>query len=697
MVKKYHNLCIIGLLCMFAFAYGCDQGPDPESLWQSSGHADSTAEAFRHWDEDDPAEVPTSCARCHTETGFLDYLGEDGSASGTVEQAVPVSEDEVISCDACHSDETTGTLRSVSSVTFPSGITIEGLGYEAICMQCHQGRSSTADVNDAIDSMGLDSDDTAGVDLGFINIHYYSAAATQYGNQAQGGYQYEGKSYDAKFVHVQEFDTCIYCHNTHSLEIKTDLCNTCHTDVASKDDLHDIRFNGSLTDYDGDGDISEGIYYEIAGIQGKLYNAIQAYSTEVAGTSIVYDSQTYPYFFIDSNGNGAVDTGEADYGNKYNAFTPRLLKAAYNYQVSAKDPGAFAHGAKYIIQLLYDSLEDLNSAMSSPVSMTGLSRNDEAHFDGSAEAFRHWDEDDPAQVPASCSMCHSPGGLPAFIATGETVDEPISNGLLCTTCHELENGDFSKLREITEVTFPSGMAVDLGDESNLCMVCHQGRLSKASVDAAIAGSDGPYGFENIHYYPAAAVFYGTEVKGGYEYDGNTYAGKKTFAVHGGKYDTCIQCHMGTESDSMNHNVAVLNDCSDCHGSDIEAIRPSGTPDLDADGDSSEALKDEIAGLEESLYAQIQQYASLIGSPIVYDSHTYPYFFNDTNGNGEADEDELTYDNKYSFDAELLKASYNYQTSRKEPHGFIHNYLYIAQLLLDSIEDLGGDVSAHTWR
>jgi len=45
----------------------------------------------------------------------------------------------------------------------------------------------------------------------------------------------------------------------------------------------------------------------------------------------------------------------------YNAFTPRLLQAAYNYHYVVKDPGAFAHNGKYIIQVLYDSLEDLGA------------------------------------------------------------------------------------------------------------------------------------------------------------------------------------------------------------------------------------------------------------------------------------------------------------------------------------------------
>src|SRR4030042_4723487 len=58
-----------------------------EEAWAASGHSDETAEAFRHWDADDPQEVPANCARCHTPTGYMDYLGEDGSAVCVVDAA----------------------------------------------------------------------------------------------------------------------------------------------------------------------------------------------------------------------------------------------------------------------------------------------------------------------------------------------------------------------------------------------------------------------------------------------------------------------------------------------------------------------------------------------------------------------------------------------------------------------------------
>jgi hypothetical protein len=117
------------------------------------------------------------------------------------------------------------------------------------------------------------------------------------------------------------------------------------------------------TDYDGDG-ASEGILGEIETLKELLYAEIQAYATDTAGTAIVYDSHAYPYFFTDTNANGVPDEEEASYGNRYATWTARLVRATYNYQYSQKDPGAFAHNPKYMIQLLYDSLEDIGGDVS---------------------------------------------------------------------------------------------------------------------------------------------------------------------------------------------------------------------------------------------------------------------------------------------------------------------------------------------
>ncbi len=661
-----------------------------EDLWASSGHADTEAEAFRHWDEDDPVAVPANCAKCHSSTGYQDFLGLDGSEFGVVDADHDIAYDG-ISCVACHNDVT----ASLDSVVMPSGAELLGLGDEARCMQCHQGRSSKVSVDGKVTELGLEDEDATHEELGFINIHYYAAAATKYGTAAQGGYEYDGKTYDANFAHVDGFTTCIGCHNSHTLEVKVDTCVGCHEDMETAEDFMNVRMAGSMVDYDGDGDMEEGIYYEIEGVREALYQAIQAYASDVAGAPIIYDSHAYPYFFIDTDGNGEADEGEANYGNKYATWTPRLVKAAYNFQVSNKDTGAYAHGGKYIIQLLYDSIEDLDANL-----VAGLHRTDHGHFAGSEEAFRHWDED--GEVSASCSKCHSAEGLPFYFAEGVTITQDPSNGFQCATCHAEVGGEFP-LYEVTEVTFPSGATIDSehsDPQTLVCMNCHQGRSSKASVDKAVAGleldavPENSIRFINVHYFAAGATRYGTDVQGAYEYEGKEYVG---FFEHDPESRSCVDCH-------NSHELEVQPEaCSECHEevtsqATITAVRVPNTPDYDGDGDVTEGFAGEVETMREALYAAILAYASTEDGmdAIIYGSHAYPYFFIDTNGNGTSDPGEAIYPNQYAtWTPRLLQSAYNYQYAAKDPGAFTHNGKYTLQILYDSIQDLGGDVSTMT--
>jgi hypothetical protein len=715
LLKRWAVLLLAGTLILLAVVLGACATPAPEATppppeatevpttppappppeaglevpfeddWAGSPHADASAEAFVHWDEDDPPEVSTSCAKCHSSFGFQDFLGVDGTAAGVVDNAAPIGS--VVDCVACHNEAT----LVMDSVTFPSGAEVTDLGREARCLECHQGRESSPSVDEAIAEAGLIDEDEVSEELGFVNIHYYAAAATLYGTEVMGGYEYEGKSYDAKLAHAEGFETCIGCHDSHTLELKVEACSTCHAGVASDEDLAAIRMQGSLVDYDGDGDAAEGIKDEMAGLQEKLYEAIQSYAAEISETPIVYDAHSYPYFFIDTNANGEPDEDEISRDNGYNAWTGRLLKAAYNYQTSVKDPGAYAHGGKYIIQLLYDSIEDLNTAVSEPVDLTGTNRIDDGHFDGSGEAFRHWDED--GEVSASCSKCHSATGLPLFLEEGVTISQPLANGLNCATCHD-DPTTYTTF-EVAEVEFPSGSVVDSGDpNTNLCMNCHQGRESTVSVNRLTAGLPDDtvsedLRFLNVHYFAAGATLFGTEAQGAYEYDGKSYVGRN---AHVEGYDNCTQCH-------NTHGLDVeVEACSACHTGveseeDLLSIRMSGT-DYDGDGDTTEGLAGEVSTMSESLYAAMQDYAaSVVGTPIVYESHSYPYFFIDTNANGEPDEDELSRDNGYNtWTPRLLRAAYNYQYSAKDPGAFTHNAKYILQVLYDGLQKLGAQVT-----
>jgi hypothetical protein len=659
-----------------------------QEQWESSAHNAVDTEAFRHWDAEDPAEVPTSCAKCHSSAGYQDFLGADGSEANKVDAPVPAKDAQGVQCVACHNPVATN-LNSVAFPGFetneagePVPFVVEGFGDASRCLVCHQGRESKASVDAQIarfqaedpDAVVAAIKDDKGNDVrfGFRNIHYFAAAATLYGTEVKGGYEYEGKVYDAKFQHVEGRGTCIGCHDPHTLKVKVEECATCHGDgVLAEGGLQNIREpQASAWDYDGDGDKEEGMFYEIQGLQEALLAEIQKYAADTAGAEIKYDAATYPYFM------------SAD-GEAYANWTPRLLKAAYNYQVSIKDPGAFAHGNKYIVQLLYDSIEDLGGDVSSFV------RNDAGHFAGNTEAFRHWDAE--GEVPGSCAKCHSATGLPQFLKEGANVSNELSNGFLCSTCHNEEA--WPERYQSASVTFPSGATVSFGgrdaegnfvaDDGNLCLQCHQGRSSKPTVDRAIASSGAAdddslaaegkrLGFSNVHYFAAGATLFGADVQGAYMYDGKEYAGY--FEQH--PLNKCQDCH---DVHALQPNVEA---CAGCHaGAELEEIRMN-APDYDGDGDTAEGVKAELDALAEALYAQIQAYGEQNGTPIEYNAAAYPYFFG-ADGKGFA-----------AWTPRLLKAAYNYQYYQKDPGAFVHNGRFVAQFLIDSIADLGGDVSTY---
>jgi hypothetical protein len=324
-----------------------------EDLWKSSPHADDDAEAFRHWDAMDPQEIPTMCAQCHSRTGFLDFLGVDGTAVDVVDSPKPVGT--TITCYVCHNEAT----YTLDSVTFTSGEWVGGLGPEARCITCHQGRGSTSTVNKAIENSGVTDEDTPSEKLLFINSHS-TAAATSFGSEVHGAYEYDGQTYKGRYSRGGEFFTCIKCHDQHSLELRIETCVECHTFDGVEP--RNIRVNS--TDFDGDGNTTEGVFHEVEQVKSDLFTAIQEYARDVVEVPIVYDLSLYPYFFLDTNENGKADLDEVKAENRYNSWTPRLLRAAYNYNYSTHDAAAYSHNSTYILQVLYDSLEDIGGDIS---------------------------------------------------------------------------------------------------------------------------------------------------------------------------------------------------------------------------------------------------------------------------------------------------------------------------------------------
>jgi hypothetical protein len=300
--------------------------------WLKSPHADTSAEAFIHWDEE--GAVPESCAVCHAGVGLLDFVGADGSPAGRIEGPAPVQSP--VSCAACHAPE----AELLDRVTFPSGVTVEQSGPNTVCMVCHMGRESGDSLGDPF--AGRDSDGIL-TNQSFVNIHYAASAATLYGAETRAGYQYPHKSYSGRFTHVSGYDNCAGCHEPHSTEVREEECASCHQT----------------------GDSVAMLKGQIASAHAALARAIVDYAV-AGGYPIAYSASAYPYFFEDLDADGNIGPEEARFPNRYAHWTPRLLRAAYNYQLVEKDPGAYAHNPRYALQLLIDSLESLGERVAVP-------------------------------------------------------------------------------------------------------------------------------------------------------------------------------------------------------------------------------------------------------------------------------------------------------------------------------------------
>jgi hypothetical protein len=316
------------------------------------------------------------------------------------------------------------------------------------------------------------------------------------------------------------------------------------------------------------------------------------------------------------------------------------------------------------------------------------------HFDRDGKPFHYWDKE--KEIPPVCARCHAADGLATFIRDGKNGPAPhVKNAFACTNCHA-DMLTYAR-HPVSKVTFASGLTVaSASADSNLCMTCHQGRESTASVNKAIAGTapdevNPKIPPVHVHYLPAGATLYGTEAKVAYEYAGKTYAGRNT---HGGDGpSTCVACH------GFHRDEFAVDECSQCHKNvntlaDLAGIRTELKGDFDGNG-REEGIGREVENQKKALYAAIQQYAkNVAGTPIAFSPDGFPYWFADTNGNGRIDPDEFKPANGYkAYTPRLMQAVYNYTYTVRDPGAAYHNARYTLQLLYDSLDSLAASGKA----
>jgi hypothetical protein len=268
---------------------------------------------------------------------------------------------------------------------------------------------------------------------------------------------------------------------------------------------------------------------------------------------------------------------------------------------------------------------------------------------------------------SACVSCHTSAGFVDNLAgtapTAHFIPPTEKNFLNCPTCHEpAAPAAKQHVRQTDTVVFPSGLSVTTGGNSKICFTCHAGRKSKASVDAAVP-SGGFYNFADVdpHLFPAAAVLYGPQAQGGYEYPGKAYFVGASHAI-----PSCAGCHMAAgPSGNWNlggHALAMTagsafntTGCIPCHGA---------VADFNVFGNDRPGT---LTSLRTLLAATLATQGVRKAEPFVY-----PYFDNITT-------------------PAQLRAAYNYKFVSSDPGAYAHNWRYAAELLYDSLKDLDNTV------
>lgn len=343
-----------------------------------SRHGDATATINAFAKESNVS----NCMRCHTSVGFKDYIHDNiQSATVLASKTTP----DPLTCTSCHNADTANYATTGTTIITTSNKTLS-VHMEGLCVRCHSGRTGEGSLKVAAAISGQAEDtvmagtytyaqypgNTAAAGTvssstnrnAAISTHYFPVANIFYGSDAGVGYAYSGKTYVGENNLMTGYDTCIKCHNPHTAAVQPAKCVTCHAGATTTDAFLNIR--KTTSDYDGDGDTSEGTSYEVSGVKAKLLTAIQNYAANVppSPTGIAYSSGSW----------SKLPSGT------YAQWTPRLLKAAFNYQLVDRDVAAYTHNSKYVVELLYDAIEDLNAGMeatghsANKVDMTGMVR-----------------------------------------------------------------------------------------------------------------------------------------------------------------------------------------------------------------------------------------------------------------------------------------------------------------------------------
>lgn len=346
------------------------------------------------------------------------------------------------------------------------------------------------------------------------------------------------------------------------------------------------------------------------------------------------------------------------------------------------------------------------------------------------------------KTKTSCIRCHTSTGFINFVLNNFTTPFPSTTFatagdksrevLSCNTCHtsyDFKNS-IRKTRPFvapynnnnSKITFPDVAA------SNLCIACHAGRESMATI-LALSNMSGA-SFKNPHYMAAAGIMYmttgftnfttmTTKASSTYSYaasytmyygSGSTPAGNVssthrklgTTLINGdshnralfvpGQFDglgPCVTCHMNATgrpdrgvSHTLGINAGAFNQvCGNCHGAE-------GTTTLTGDTFRADFLEEQSLAFQNTIALAVKLLKDRYG--ITFAAATNPHFFeaNGTSVTNWTRRAALPCGKLNTVDAKrLMGACFNIALLSKEPGAYAHGRTFARRLLYDTIDFL----------
>lgn len=173
---------------------------------------------------------------------------------------------------------------------------------------------------------------------------------------------------------------------------------------------------------------------------------------------------------------------------------------------------------------------------------------------------------------SSCAQCHSSEGFIEHHTNGSVASNiSMPSAITCETCHVLhttfEYTDFD-MRASAGVTlkFDETTTLDLGDNSNLCINCHQSRRGEPNLtnpgEETFRITSTHYG---PHHGPQANVFAGL---GFAEIEGPVSYPVQGTSKHL-QYASCTTCHMGDYANKQGGHTwnPTIASCNACHATE----------------------------------------------------------------------------------------------------------------------------------